>query len=107
LDLRILPKVGLNDIFVEKLGAKAGQYARYAQMHLDYLVVRRQTYRPVAGIELSGSSHEPDRQRMRDTKKDGVFRAAGLPLLRFGNGFRDADIRQQLQAMLGGQWLTR
>jgi hypothetical protein len=42
---------------------------------------------------------------MRDIKKDAVFRA-GLPLLRFSNGIREADIRQQLQAMLRGQKLT-
>lgn len=103
LDLLVFPKVGLNDIFHDTPGAEPGQYNRYTQMHVDYLLVTRQDYRPVAGIELSGASHERERQRTRDAKKDAVFRAARLPLLKFTNGAHEKEIRHQLEMALGRQ----
>jgi hypothetical protein len=101
LGLCVFPKVGLNDIFLDKPDGDRGQYARYAQMHVDYLLVTCQDYRPVAGIELSGASHERERQRTRDTKKSAVFNAGGLPLIRCSNGAQDREIRQQLDSILG------
>ena len=83
LDLLVFPKVGLNDVFEDDRGAPRGQYARYCQMHVDFALVTRGGQRPVAGIELDDSSHfRPDRQE-NDAKKDAVFLAADLPLLRF------------------------
>ena len=103
LDLLVFPKVGLNDIFHDTPGAEPGQYNRYSQMHADYLLVTRQDYRPVAGIELSGTSHERERQRTRDVKKTAVFRAARLPLLTFTNGAPVGEVRHQLEMALGRQ----
>jgi len=97
----VFPKVGLKDIFQEKPGADRGQYNRYAQMHVDYLLVTRQNYRPVAGIELNGASHERERQRTRDMKKSAVFGAGKLPLIQFSNGAHEREIQQQLQVTLG------
>ncbi|HEY9723676.1 MAG TPA: DUF2726 domain-containing protein [Oscillatoriaceae cyanobacterium] len=85
LDLVVFPKVGLNDIFRDKYGADRGQYFRYAQMHVDFLLVSKEDYRPVAGIELDGTSHDTAKQQARDEKKNQVFKAAGLPLMRFYN----------------------
>jgi len=101
LGLCVFPKVGLNDVFQDKPGADRGQYNRYAQMHVDYLLVTRQDYRPVAGIELNGTSHERERQRTRDMKKSAVFSAAKLPLIQFNNGAHEREIQHQLKVTLG------
>jgi hypothetical protein len=85
LDLLVFPKVGLNDVFKDKQGADRKQYFRYAQLHIDYLLVTAKDYRPVAGIELDGASHQGEKQKGRDEKKNAVFKASGLPLLRFYN----------------------
>lgn len=86
LGLVVFPKVGLNDIFKGVQGARRGQYNRYAHMHVDYLLVSADEFRPLLGIELDGESHDDNPvQRDRDRRKNAVFKAAGLPLLRFRN----------------------
>lgn len=99
LGLLVFPKVGLNDVFKDQPGAPKGQYGRYAQMHIDFLLVSQQDYRPVAGIELDGASHQGQRQQARDQKKEAVFKAARLPLLRFLNHatLTPAEVRQKLE----------
>jgi very-short-patch-repair endonuclease len=103
LDLAVFPKVGLNDIFKDAKDAEKSQYNRYAQMHIDYLLVTRHDFKPVAGIELDGSSHQGKKQQERDQKKTAVFKAAKLPLLRFYNQdqYQEADIRSKLEDLLG------
>ena len=103
LGLVVFPKVGLNDIFKDAKDAENGQYNRYAQMHVDYLLVTQKEYKPVAGIELDGSSHQGKRQQERDQKKASVFKAAKLPLLRFYNqeSFNETEIRSKLQDVIG------
>ena len=98
LGLLAFPKVGLNDLFRDMAGAANGQYHRYAQMHVDYLLVTNREYRPVAGIELDGPSHQAQQQQQRDSKKNDVFQAADLPLLRFKNG--GGDTPQELESLL-------
>lgn len=103
LDLMVFPKVGLNDIFKDRKGADRGQYNRYAQMHVDYLLVTRKDFKPIAGIELDGSSHQGEKQQARDQKKMAVFKAGGLPLLRFYNQDRisEVEMRSRLEDVLG------
>lgn len=88
LGLDVFPKVGLNDVFEDRPGAEPGQYARYSQQHIDYLLVARDTGRIIAGIELDGPSHNTEKQRTNDQKKAAVFKAANIPLLRFYNSDR-------------------
>lgn len=109
LGLLVMPKVGLNDVFKDRAGAPKGQYYRYAQMHVDFLLVARDGHRPVAGVELDGDSHQGKRQQGRDEKKASVFKAAGLPLLRFYNhvAVGPADLRQKLEDALGLAQIAR
>lgn len=99
LGLLVFPKIGLNDLFKDRPGAPRGQYNRYAQLHVDFLLVTRDGHKPVAGIELDGASHRAARQAARDEKKDAVFAGAGLPLLRFFNEVLPgpAELRQKLE----------
>ncbi|MNK77982.1 hypothetical protein D3C87_976000 [compost metagenome] len=105
LDLVVFPKVGLNDIFKDRKGADRGQYNRYAQMHVDYLLVTRKDFKPVVGIELDGSSHQGEKQKARDQKKAAVFKAAGLPLVRFFNldKFSESEVRTKLEDVVGAK----
>lgn len=102
LGLQVFPKVGLNDVFKDRSGAPRGQYNRYAQMHVDFLLVAGDGFRPVAGVELDGESHQGARQQKRDEKKAAVFKAAGVPLLRFYNqvAVGQAELRQKLEDCL-------
>ncbi len=98
LDLVVFPKVGLKDLFKDRNGARRGQFFRYAQLHVDFLLVSPGSFEPVLGIELDGESHLSAIQQTRDIKKDRVFKAAGLPLVRFRNGARAREVRERLAA---------
>lgn len=98
--LVVFPKVGLKDLFLDRPGARRGQFFRYAQLHVDFLLVRPADYEPVLGIELDGESHLSEVQRVRDHKKNNVFKAAGLPLVRFQNGAKSREVRDRLTATL-------
>jgi hypothetical protein len=77
-------KVNLGDLFYAKTG-EYGQNQAYRnkidRKHVDFLLCDPNTLRPLLAIELDDNSHtRPDRQA-RDAFVDGVFAAAGLPLL--------------------------
>lgn len=103
MGLDVFPKVGLNDVFEDRPGAEPGQYARYSQQHIDYLLVVHDSNRIVGGIELDGPSHEYDRQRAKDQKKAAVFNAANIPLIRFynQNAYTYDEIKTKLEDALG------
>ncbi len=109
LDLVVFAKVGLNDIFRGSRGAYRGQYGRYAQMHVDFLLVTSHDFRPVAGIEVDGDSHLTAIQQDRDRRKDAVFKTAGVPLLRFPNdaGLSQKVLRQHLEVAAGKRLRAR
>ena len=80
----VFTKVNLGDLFYASTG-EYGQNQVYRnkidRKHVDFLLCDPQTVRPVPGIELDDRSHKrPDRQQ-RDRFVDGVFAAAGLPLV--------------------------
>lgn len=100
LELVVFPKVGLKDLFKDRPGARRGQFFRYAQLHVDFLLVRPRDFEPVLGIELDGESHLAPIQRKRDEKKNDVFKAAGLPLVRFQNGAKPREVRERLVSAL-------
>lgn len=103
LELLVFPKVGLCDLFVDRGDAERGQYQRYSQMHVDYLLVRLPNYVPVAGIELNGPSHQEESQQINDRKKKAVFAAASLPLITFYNqpDYSVWEIQSRLQDIVG------
>jgi len=80
----LFTKVNLGDLFY----AKTGDYSqnqvyrnRIARKHVDFLLCDRESLRPLLAIELDDSSHNRPDRRARDEFVDGVFAAAGLPLL--------------------------
>jgi very-short-patch-repair endonuclease len=80
-----LAKVNLNDLFFAQTGDARRNRAvsnRIDRKHVDFLLCDSSTLRPVLGIELDDRSHERPDRIARDELVDGVFAAAGLPLLR-------------------------
>ncbi len=80
----IAPKAGLGDLFWVQLGDKT-QFRAYRnkidRKHVDFLLCDPATLRPIMGIALDDSSHQHEERQARDTFVDGVFAAAGLPLV--------------------------
>jgi very-short-patch-repair endonuclease len=80
----ICPKVSLDDIFTVTSKERYQTYQnKIDRKHIDFLLCDPASLRPVAGIELDGSSHERPRQQERDQYKNLVFASCGLPLIRF------------------------
>lgn len=80
----LFTKVNLGDLVYVRTG-EYGQNQAYRnkidRKHVDFLLCDPESLRPLLAIELDDSSHNrPDRQA-RDKFVDGVFAAAGLPLL--------------------------
>ena len=80
----VCTKVGLGDLFWVSPKDQS-RYRTYTnkidRKHVDFLLCEPATMRPLVGIELDDKSHTRDDRQERDKFVDGVFRAAGLPLL--------------------------
>ena len=81
--VHICPKVNLADLFfVVKPNENQSARGRISQKHVDFVLCDAQSMIPLAGIELDDSSHARADRQERDALVDGVFAAAGLPLVR-------------------------
>ena len=82
----VLTKVSLGDLFFVNSRDASEQRSyqnRIDRKHVDFVICNPTTLTPCVGIELDDRSHSrPDRQT-RDEFVEGVFDAAGLPLVRF------------------------
>jgi len=77
-------KVGLADLFRVHSDDQS-RYRIYSnkidRKHVDFVLCDPATMRPLVTIELDDKSHRRADRRARDAFVDGVFQAAGLPLL--------------------------
>ncbi|RMG86587.1 MAG: DUF2726 domain-containing protein [Chloroflexi bacterium] len=92
----VFAKVNLNDIFM----VKKSDYREFRiytnkidRKHVDFLICHPLTLKPIAGVELDDKSHQRRDRKERDKFVDGVFQAAGLPILHF-RVQRQYDTRQ-------------
>jgi len=80
--LTILAKIRLSDIFHVVNTKRPHSFINHInQKHVDFLLCVPNTMKPIAAIELDDSSHNLAKRQQRDEFVDGVFKAAGLPLL--------------------------
>jgi len=80
--LIVLCKVRLADIFfVSQPNLNLSYFNRIAQRHVDFLICRPDTMKPVVAIELDDSSHNSPSRRERDEFLDALFKAADFPLV--------------------------
>jgi hypothetical protein len=102
----VLAKIRLADLFyVARPNENRSFPGRIAQRHVDFLLCRPDTMRPIIGIELDDRSHQrPDRQA-RDAFVDQVFAAAELPLVHIvaRRDYNTREIEAQLSPFLQAQ----
>ena len=101
----ICPKVNLGDIFFAVTGDHRKNRAlanRIDRKHVDFLLCDPKTVHPMLGIELDDKSHGRQERQMRDELVDGVFAAAGLPLVRIPvkSGYAPGDMATVLKPHL-------
>ena len=99
-------KVSLGDLFFAQTGDPRKNRAvanRIDRKHVDFLLCECSTMRPMLGIELDDRSHERPERKARDELVDGVFAAAGLPLLRVPvrQGYAPAELVALIQPFFG------
>ncbi len=99
-------KVSLGDLFFAQTGDPRKNRAvanRIDRKHVDFLLCEARTMRPILGIELDDRSHERPERKARDELVDGVFAAAGLPLLRVPvrQGYAPGELVSLIQPFFG------
>lgn len=79
----VFAKVRLLDLCGDLDHAPLWAKNRIWAKHVDFVLCDPSTYRPIAGIEVDGSSHTRHDRVERDEFVDGFFRELGVPLVRF------------------------
>lgn len=77
----ILAQVDAKRIVRTKRSKSHQHFNRVAQLSLDYVICRRD-FSVVAAVELDDPSHDRERQKTRDEKKDAMMKAIGVRLIR-------------------------
>ncbi len=85
-DFCLMSKVRLEDIICVKAGVKDAEArwklrARVKSRHVDFLIID-DIGTPIVAIEVDGPSHQSAESFEADTLKNGLFKAAGIPLRR-------------------------
>ena len=62
--------------------ASGARVALMMRQHLDFVIVDRETFRPLCIIELDDRSHRTGNAQWRDAVKDAALSGAGVPLVR-------------------------
>lgn len=75
----VLCKLGLWAIV--KNDQRSG-WAKIAQKHLDFVIVRADTFQTALAIELDDKSHNSASAQKRDTDKSAILQSAAIPLVR-------------------------
>ena len=84
----ILPRVPLHRVFRRVEHLPREMYTMLENGEVDFLLVHPRSWEPVCGIELDDSTHYSPTRRERDRRKEALFRAAGIPLLRWSTSER-------------------
>lgn len=101
----VCPKVNLGDLFFVARGDHRKNRAlanRIDRKHVDFLLCEPKTLRPIVGLELDDKSHDRSERQVRDQLVEGVFDAAGLPLVRFAVkcGYAPSEVEAQIRQYL-------
>lgn len=96
----ILAKVRLSDLVEDLPNAPKDQYNRYAQLHIDFLLIHPTSSAPILAIELDGPSHANPTQANRDLKKTELLKAVNIPLIRFTSQPSPDKLRESLTPYL-------
>jgi hypothetical protein len=94
----IHPKVGLKDLVSIEKDSQYKHWSKIAQKHIDFVICDKHSLKPVCAIELDDYTHKWNSSQKRDSDKNNILAAAGLPLYRFkvSSFYNQDDIRSQL-----------
>jgi hypothetical protein len=83
---RVYGKVRIADLL--KVSAKPNSrqfwhwFRQISSKHVDYVLVERNTFKPVAVLELDDASHQRKDRSKRDVFVNKAFESAGIPIIR-------------------------
>ncbi|HVW51603.1 MAG TPA: DUF2726 domain-containing protein [Trinickia sp.] len=81
----VFPNCSLQSIFsYERMKemVTSEEFSYYLMASVDLVVVSTTTYLPLLAIEVDSIYHDTEKQLERDGKKDRIFEAGGVPLMR-------------------------
>lgn len=102
----IYTKVSLQDLFfVKNPNKNMAYYNKIARKHVDFLLCKPDTLKPIAGIELDDKSHQRASRMERDRFVEDVFKTAGLPLIRYENkrSYTLQEVSEKIAAALSSE----
>ena len=107
-DIVICPKVNLGDLFFA-VGDKSRRLSftnKINRKHVDFLLCDAESMQPLCGVELDDSSHLREDRMERDIFVDGVYEAAGLPLVHvpLQKGYTPEDLEVYFDDILHFSW---
>jgi hypothetical protein len=99
---RVYGKVRIADLL--RVSAKPNSrqfwhwFRQISSKHVDYVLVDRNTFRPVAVLELDDASHNRKDRRKRDVFVNTAFESAGIPIIRvpWSKQYSADALRQQI-----------
>ena len=110
-EFHIFAKVRLRDLVYLPPGVQDRQAwtNRVCQKHVDFVLCGRQKVSPLLVIELDDKSHEREDVQERDTAKDTILHAAGLPIFRVParRTYSTRELREVISGALGRARQTR
>lgn len=112
-DVTWFAKVRLGDVFKTRKGLSPSHRASAAnkidRKHVDFLLVRRSDFSPLAGVELDDRSHESADRKQRDAFVDELYRSCALPLLHVPAqaAYNQSELRAKIGTLLASQNGTR
>ena len=100
----VLLKMRLADIVQVRPGTKEymAHFNRIKAKHTDFILVDPETLLVLCGIELDDPSHERQDRIERDEFVDGVYEAAGIPLLHVWMPMTESELEELLLQTMEG-----
>lgn len=100
----IVPQAHLSMIFNHTIYGQnwRGAFSTINGKSIDFLIIKRDTFQPLIGIELDDSSHERHDRQKRDELVNEIFKQTKLPLIHFKTGEWNTpnDINQKVLPLL-------
>ena len=100
-DLYIAVQVSMSAL-VEAIDYK--DRTQFRTYYVDYVICDPKATRPLLVVELDDPTHNREKAKERDVRKNAVLKDAGIPLFRFNEyKLSSQKIRQTLGPILSGQ----
>lgn len=80
----IIPQVHLSTILDYRVKGQNwyGAFQHINRKSVDYILLNKNTLKPICAVELDDYTHKFDKRRRRDNEVERIFRVANMPLVR-------------------------